>query len=367
MDRPRAELFDAGSLRSSAWPARLAAFWPRTPSTPVCLIAGLTGDAVLIGRFQSAATALRGLSPGAPSDSSSAAGSTKLGLPVARRATGGRALRLGDGCLAIAIVLPRTGALLADGRDVPAAKIVNRFVRPALGMLAASGVSAGWFGRDFISAASKPVAHVSFDAGADGSALIEVHLGVDRCVSLDASEPRWASLREIAPDRFAQLPPIERWIAHLRRGFEERLGAILGDAQAAPGAGQTAWPAVDEDLPSRASRLFEIPIGTLEARVELDDLAGRRLTAASSAATDETAMNVATGARKVLGRVRLLGDFQADAASLAALEASLRGCPATFEQVGARIDALFGAHARGTIVGLKTLAPLAEAIVDAAG
>ena len=362
MERPRAELFNAGPLRAEEWPGRLAALWPRAPAVPACLVAGLTGDAVLIGRFQSAATALRDV-PDRP-----APGETgpSAALPIARRATGGRALRLGDGCLAIALVLPRTGALLADGRDVPAAKIVNRFVRPALGALAAAGVSAGWFGRDFISASSRPVAHVSFDAGSDGSALIEVHLGVGRAIALRESEPRWASLVELSPERFATLPSLDNWLRHLRRGFEERLGAVLGEPQPAPPAAQPAWPPVDEELPPRASTLREVPIGHVEARAELDELAGRRLTAAASGA-DATAMNVAPGARKVLGRVRLLGDFQADAASVAALEASLRGCEATFEQVGARVDALFGTHARGTIVGLKTLAPLAEAIVEAAG
>ena len=335
MERPRVELFVAGPLRAEQWPRRLAALWPRTPSAPSCLVASFTGEALLLGRHQAKETVLRGSS---------------VAVPIARRATGGRALLAAEGTFAIALALPRTGALLGDGRDVPASKIVNRFVRPALGALGALGVSAGYFGRDFISVSTRPVAHASFDAGRDGSALVEVHVGLTRPVAF-ASEPPWASLAELFPDRFAAPPPLEKILEALRRGFSERLGADLGEPQPALDAAEPAWPAVDEDLPPRASRLHEVPIGWVEARVELDQLAARRLGLPAE--------------MPVIGRARLLGDFEADAPSIQGLERALAGCPASYDEIGRRIDEHLGPRSGGTIVGLKTLKPLADALLEA--
>ena len=55
----------------------------------------------------------------------------------------------------------RAGRFELDGRDVPPSKIVNRFVRPVLGLLAGLGLPAGYFGRHFISVSSRAVASAS--------------------------------------------------------------------------------------------------------------------------------------------------------------------------------------------------------------
>jgi hypothetical protein len=301
MDRPRAELFVAGPANAAEWPRRVAAFWPRAPDQPSCLVAPLAGDGLLLGRYSAPQAGAQG-----------------------RRATGGRPVRVADGNLGVAIALPRTGLLLAGGRDVAPVKIVNRFVRPILGALANLGHAAGYFGRDFVSVSREPVAWVSFDASREGAALLEAIVVL------------------------AGAPPVERFLSALHRGFEERLGAELGQPRPAPDPAEPAWPPADELLPPRASAPREIPIGTVEARVELDQLASRRRGV------------------PVIARARLLGDFQADAPSVEALEASLSGCPATFEEVGKRVDAQFGPGGTGTIVGLRTLKPIAEAILEAA-
>ncbi len=344
-DSARVDFVASTPLRAVEWPRLVASLWPRAPELPTCLTAPLTGDAVLLGRFQCADSVL----------------GESAELPVARRATGGRALRVGDGCQAFLLVLPDTGALLTEGRPVPAGKIVNRYVRPALGALAVFGASAGWFGRDFISVSGRPVAYVSFDATAEGAALVEVIFSFERPLLWEGAYPGvgpgpegerpWAGLSEIVgPGR--KLPTPAEWDAALRRGFEERLSATLGEAQPAPALSDTLWPAASEPLPPRGSPLFDVPIGHLEARVEIDQLAQMR--------------RPELGTTRVLGRARLLGDFQAPAPSVARLEASLAGCAATFEQLGARVDATFGPTAGGTLVGLTSLRPIAEALLQAA-
>jgi len=342
-------LLVAEGVPAEGWPALLGQLWPSAvPERATCLVAPLSGEAVLLGRFQCKESVLA---------------SAARDLAVARRATGGRALLAGAGSLSLALVVPTTGALLPGAVALPTAKIVNRLVRPVLGALGALGVSAGWFGRDFIACARRPVACVSWDALASGAVLFEAQIGFTRALLLPRAlaaqpgraqpEPAWASLSELAPERVPRMPELEAWLAALSRGFAERLGAALEPprpiaVRSALAAG-AAPPWTEGPLPPLSSRPREVPIGFVEARVALDALASRRLGA------------------PVLSEARLLGDFQADSTTLAALEASLRGCPASLAEVGLRIDAHFGPGGRGTMVGLKSLSPLAEAVVEAAG
>jgi hypothetical protein len=346
MERARVDLLVAPPLTAERWPALVAALWPLAPERPICLLAPLAGDAILLGRDQCAPTVL---------------GAAPPPLPVARRATGGRALRAGQGAFALLIVQPHSGALLPDGRPVPASKIVNRAVRPLLGALASLGVSAGYFGRDFVSVGGRPVAHVSWDARRAGPALFEAIVGVERPVlfadaypgapAAPAGEAPWAALAEVAPT-VPRLPASDALCAALRRGFEVRLGTAPGEPQPAPEPAVPSWPGVDEELPPRASSLREVPIGRVHARVEIDELAPRRLA-------------LPEGTR-VLARARLLGDFQADAESMSDLHERLRGCPATLLEVGGHIDRLFSPGSAGTLVGVRSLRPLADSILEAA-
>jgi hypothetical protein len=327
---PRAELLLAPATPAESWPSLVAALWPRAPERPTFLVAPLTGHALLLGRFQSVDAAVRERRDG------------PLETPVERRATGGRLLHVRDGCFGIALGMPDSGALLPGGEPVAPSKIVNRCVRPVLGALATLGVSAGYFGRDFISVGSRPVAYVSWDAQPGGAALFECLLGYEQPLALDAP---WAALREVVPDRVQRAPDAPGFIASLRRGLAERLGAELAEPQPAPTPAGHAWPSPLEELPERRSSLHEIAIGAVEARVAL----GR-----------------AQSGPQLIESARILGDFQCDAASLQRLEQSLSGCPATFEEVGRRVDAAFGPRGHGTIVGFKSLSPIAQAVIEAA-
>jgi hypothetical protein len=341
-------LLVADRVSAEDWPALLGQLWPSAvPERATCLVAPLSGEAVLLGRFQCKESVLA---------------SAARDLPVARRATGGRALLAGGGSLSLALVVPTTGALLPGDVALAKAKIVNRLVRPILGALGALGVSAGWFGRDFVTCARRPVACVSWDALPSGAVLFEAQIGFTRALLLPRElagqpmraqpEPAWAALSELVPERLPRMPELEVWLAALSRGFAERLGVTLEPPRpvallSAPAArAAPSWP--EGPLPPLSSLPREVPIGFVEARVGLDALASRRLGA------------------KVLSEARLLGDFQADSATLEALELSLRGCPATHAEVGLRIDAHFGSRGLGTMIGLKSLAPLADVVVEAA-
>ena len=316
---PRVELVLAEAA-AHQWPALVASLWPRPPERPTCLFATLSGEAQLVGRF--------GLfDPSSPSSTQ-----------AVRRATGGRTLRAGDGCLAIAIAVQHTGALLADGGDIPPRKIVNRFVRPVLGLLNRAGVGAAYFGRDFISASSRAVASVGWDSRADGGALFECVVGMSR--SLADDEP-WSAATTA---EHALRHPGPELAKVLEQAFLERLGVEVVPGPPAPQLQAPSWPPAFETLPrARASR--DIPIGQLHAFVD--------------------ALGTEGGTPRI-ARAALRGDFQADAESVLRLEHLLAGCPAVFEEVGKRVDAVFGPRGLGTIVGLKSLAPIAEAFVEAA-
>src|SRR5215472_6853526 len=65
----------------------------------------------------------------------------------ARRGSGGPKVRVGPGTLWVALLLPRVDALVSCDE----ARIVNRYVRPALRALTRCGAQAHFFGRDWIS------------------------------------------------------------------------------------------------------------------------------------------------------------------------------------------------------------------------
>jgi hypothetical protein len=89
---------------------------------------------------------------------------------LSRRASGGAAVRVGDGTVHVAVALPRLGAVIACE---PRA-ILNRHVRPLLG-----AIGGAYFGRDFVSVAHRPVAYVAFGHHARaGRTLFEAFVAV---------------------------------------------------------------------------------------------------------------------------------------------------------------------------------------------
>jgi hypothetical protein len=139
--------------------------WPRstqgllTAAEPHLLVSRLTGGALALGRWQLASDALS---------------ESGLEKPWVRRATGGRTVALGEGLLAVAMVLPHRSALVsADPEALPAGSFLNRAVRPLLEALARLGVPATYFGRDFVTWESGQGPLLGFDLAASGAALFE--------------------------------------------------------------------------------------------------------------------------------------------------------------------------------------------------
>jgi lipoate-protein ligase A len=309
----------------------------RDEGDPVLLLAPLAGETALLGRHQRAASALR--LPLAH----------QRGLPVARRLGGGRALLAGEGALAVLAAAP-PGASLFPG-PFGADKVLNRYVRGLLAGLRASGArAAAWFGRDFVSSDSRRVAVVSQEGSAAGGTALEAVVAVSRDLALPeelagypahgdprAGGPPPATLAETAGRPVAAGEVVEA----LARGFASAAGLEPVSWEVPAGTPARDPPPGEEPETGLASSgLAEIPIGFAEALARRE---GDRI-----------------------GEARIRGDFIAPSFALEALERSLAGCPATFAEVGRRVDQAFRVPG-ASILGLRDLRVLAEAVLAAVG
>lgn len=77
----------------------------------------------------------------------------KTDLPISRRASGGAAVRCGPGTVHVVVAVPAPEA---------PNKILNRLVRPLLKAVTKQSIVTSYFGRDWISAAHRPVGYVCF-------------------------------------------------------------------------------------------------------------------------------------------------------------------------------------------------------------
>lgn len=302
---------------------------------PVLLLAPLAGEAVLLGRHQRAASALR------------LSATRQAGLPLVRRAGGGRSLQVGVGALALLVVVPPGASLVAGPFGVD--KVMNRYVRGLLGGLRPSGArAAAWFGRDSVSSDGQRVAVVSQEGSAEGVTALEALVAVSRDLSLPpalAGYPEHADPRAggPAPATLAGLggrPVAPEEVAdRVARAYAAAAGLEL-----APWAGPLPeaadLPAEEAEEGFSRSGVAEVAIGFAEALVRHD------------------------GARVLEARLR--GDFIAPAFALRALEASLAGCPLVYGELGRRVDAAFR-QPGAALHGMARLGVLAEAVLAAAG
>jgi len=77
----------------------------------------------------------------------------KTDLPLSRRASGGAAVRCGPGTVHVVVAVPAPEA---------PNKILNRLVRPLLKAITKQSIVTSYFGRDWISAAHRPIGYVCF-------------------------------------------------------------------------------------------------------------------------------------------------------------------------------------------------------------
>ena len=306
-------------------------------AAPRLVVAELAGDALVLGRHQRASSALA-------LDAVAAAG-----LPIVRRAGGGRTVRAGAGTLGVLLAVPSIGALLPAA--VGADKVINRYVRGLLaGLTSVCGSGVHYFGRDFVSAEGRQVGVVSQDGTPGGAALFEAIVGVERSLALEPAwngypahaDPRAAGPEAVALAALAKQPHAFDEIApRIADGYARVYGCDAVPSAAALPEGELPEPAVREDEAGwEESGVADVAIGFAEALVRHD----------GAAVTD----------------ARLRGDFIAPAFAVRALEARLAGCPLDFAAIGARVDAAF--HQPGAaMIGLRSLRVLADAVLAAAG
>ncbi|HVJ91008.1 MAG TPA: hypothetical protein VM580_14490 [Labilithrix sp.] len=165
--------------------AALSRAWAGVPAADATLTVGVPSDeAVVLGAFQR----------------ESELSASEARAPVVRRGSGGGWAWVGPGSVWLQLALARADALVSCTPD----KLLNRYVRPLL--RAATGllsVPVSYFGRDWVSAAQRPVALVAFahDSGTN-QALFEAIVAV-RTPFASAGRPSFlgktpATLEELA-------------------------------------------------------------------------------------------------------------------------------------------------------------------------
>ncbi len=207
------------------------------PSEPRLAVLGVGSEELVLGAFQRAASALR---PDAVA---------ARGLLVTRRASGGPALLAGPGSLHLALSLPRHDALVACAPS----QIVNRYVRPLLGGLARLGAKAHYFGRDWVSAAHRPVAWIGFAHGAGGRTLVEAIVAVSHPFALPAELEGYPAR---AADPFlGKAPATLEEVVGARLDLDEAASAIAAAYHAAYGPiAAGAWTGADLRPPAADDR-----------------------------------------------------------------------------------------------------------------
>ena len=228
-------------------------------------------------------------------------------------------------------------------------------MRGLLRGLPAAGAARGafYFGRDFVSADHRQVAIVSQDGAPGGTLLFEAFVAREVPLALPAELSRYpehgdgraggpahTTLAELGRGRdFATLARA------ITAGYAQTTGATIveEDASAAFADAEAASllpPVVEDDAGWAWSGIADVPIGFLEAQVQLGE--GARVKAA-----------------------RLRGDFIAPAFAIRHLEAALAGARLDLHAVAARVDSTF-ALPGATVVGVTHLRIVADAFVACA-
>ena len=236
--------------------------------------------------------------------------------PVARRATGGAAVNVGEGTLHVVLGLSSPSALMPCDED----KILNRHVRPLLRALTRSGALAHYFGRDWLSVGHRPAAYVAFaHLRATGRTVVEAFIAVGTPFAL---EERVSYMHKV-PGTLDEIRG-----APMDRGKLERaVVAAFGDALAPIPAGSLA-PAPTPDEPPWEATVDEA-IGPLRA------------------------------GRDATGIVRLGGELMASADAIAELETRLHDAPR--QDLDALVEGVFSAP-RTALFGVKSVRSIRDVL-----
>lgn len=253
--------------------------------------------------------------------------------PALRRASGGPTACIGDGVLYLALGLRHRSSLMACPPD----RILNRNVRGLLGGLGAlAGEPVLHYGREWLSQRTTPIALIGWNEDREGRVLLEAFVSIAPPAAPFAPPRGPDAYRGHAPGSIACTRTTGEMVEAIARAHGTRFGEVTIATAAAPPP-EVALPADREDV-AVWSDPFAVPIGIVRAGVTLSE--GR------------------------LAAARVAGDFYAQEAAIDALEQSLVGLAPEPLELGAAIDRALG-PGRGVIEGLRSLAPIRDALLAA--
>jgi len=314
----------------------------RTGGNPVLRIASPLGEALVLGRFQRARSALR-LEQVA-----------ERAIPVLRRHSGGSTVRLAKGCLHVSLALPdRSDPIACEPRQ-----FLQRYGAGLVRAITARSAKARYYGKDLLSIEDRPVGMISFELHPDGPALLEAILGV---------HTDWRPSKDLVgyPDRTkaetgGATSILEREIDSTE-GLPGALAEAFGDLLGLPVEPHGFNPLETERIRSLEHR---VSVDTHE-----DPPRALYLRRYDSKPVEEAIGFVEASVRLTQGRFLrqawIHGDFMADSASITALEERLKMVPVKRRPVALVIDDVLGAPDH-VIMGIRRLGSILEAVLDAA-
>ncbi len=285
-----------------------------------------------------------------------------LGEAFVRRPVGGRALALGEGYLAVSLLLPHRSALVADDPLALApAQVPNRYVRGLMRALKQLGLPAFYPGRDLVTVNRRPIAAIGFETDDEGRLLFEAIVAVDRPLSAVAQLlDRWDRAGVIKADLLAldggtslreeigDPPPIAELGMLVRDGFAEQFGVTVVDEPLSTLESQAVTA-----LAARESGVWNA------ARQPRTDLP---LVGTSAIQTGLLEIHFALEQGRFVKDARLSGDFIADSPGIAELEYRLRLCPAERGALARVVEEVF-ADPMHYLLGVGPLRTVADTIV----
>ncbi|HET6370777.1 MAG TPA: lipoate protein ligase C-terminal domain-containing protein [Nitrospiria bacterium] len=294
------------------------------------LIVEPAGSAAVLGRYQRAASALRPERVGRTS--------------ILRRRSGGKTVFLGEGVVYVGLVLPSLDYFIRE--RFPVDRTVNRYIRPILGALEAfGGVSAFYYGTDYIILNRKRAGYISFDVNERGVVLMEAVIGVSKEWRVPTKmigyplqtieRPLGDTTMEEALGRRVEL---DEFASALTARFEGRYGAAFEREKTSMHGTERASETFVNPSNGRSS-LRETAIGFFEADAEVSS--GR------------------------IRRVNLYGDFIANSPAIRSLQDELTGCPVDDAAIREKVEEVF--HRPGNfMIGLRPISLIAEVVMEAA-
>jgi hypothetical protein len=316
----------------------------RTQGAPFLKISLPVGESVVLGRYQSADSAVdRDVC-------------VRRDLPLLRRLSGGTTALLGEDRLYLALVLPDRGRPL----ECEPRQFLQRYGAGLIRGLVQAGLKARYFGKDLVSVEDRPLGLMSFELAPEGTALLEAIVGLRRhwCpdAELSAYPPRSkedgaTSAPTLMGDELTDLQDDS-----LVEGIQEAVVDLL-DLELAP---REFSPLEQERIKSLAHRV-EVPANTAEKLPQY-------LRPWTSRPIEEAIGFVEATVRLTQGRflrdVSISGDFMADSGGMMELEDRLKMVPIKRRPVALVIDDVLGAPEH-VIMGIRRLGSILEAILDA--